>query len=119
MNFETLDSKLAKGSQDLTLTRLYKVTIRELNNHSRALTVLAVHKLRVRIKSDSYKFQSYARIEIYNEQERKWNVLASIDHGNMETQEGLHYMPPHDPATERDFEDDEEELLRLAGLVLN
>ena len=49
------------------------------------------HTVRVLIKSDSYAFQSYARIEALDQAELKWNVIASIPYSNMATEIGMCY----------------------------
>tara|TARA_R100001594_G_C3936520_1_gene239532 strand:+ start:85 stop:405 length:321 start_codon:yes stop_codon:yes gene_type:complete len=43
------------------------------------------HKLKIRIKIDSYDFQSSAKIFIFDKQELNWNLLASIPYSKMES----------------------------------
>jgi hypothetical protein len=52
-------------------------------------------KIKITIKSDSYSFQSYARIELWNGE--KWNMIDSIPHGNMNTPIELVYQPKNQP----------------------
>lgn len=49
--------------------------------------------LRINIKSDSYDFQSHAKIYWLNRNENKWNCLHNIHYSNMETQTKLYYDP--------------------------
>jgi hypothetical protein len=50
-------------------------------------------KVRLKIKSDSYDFQSYARADVFNPESLSWNPLASIPYSNMKTKTGLVYQP--------------------------
>lgn len=110
---ELLDSAISQGSQDYTLTQLYAATYERTNG---ALKQTLTHKLRVTIKSDSYAAQCYARIAIYSPEENKWNRLASIEHGLMQTVNGLSHC--QNVPTEYEFQNDINELLRLAELIL-
>ena len=110
---ELLDSKVSQGSQDYTLTQLYSTAYEYT---SRAVKQTIRHKLRVTIKSDSYAAQCFARISIYSPEERKWNNLASIEHGLMQTAPGMCHRPS--APTKFDYQDDINELLRLADLIL-
>ena len=49
-------------------------------------------KVRIKIKSDSYDFQSFARAEAFNPQSLEWNPIASIPYSNMKTKTGLVYQ---------------------------
>lgn len=51
------------------------------------------HKLRLTIKSDSYKFQSYATLEVLNKATMEWSKVVYRPHSDMVTQEGLVYRP--------------------------
>jgi hypothetical protein len=48
------------------------------------------HKVRIDIRSNAYKFQSHAKLEVLNKKEMKWNVVVSRPSGDMQTQEGLY-----------------------------
>ena len=113
MNTELLDSQISQSSQDYTLTQLYVATYERT---SRLITQTLKHKLRITIKSDSYAAQCFARISIYSPEERKWNQLASIEPGNIQTVNGLSHYP--DAPTEHEFRNDINELKRLADLIL-
>ncbi len=43
------------------------------------------NKLKIDIDIDSYDYQSSARISIFDKQEVKWNLLASIPYSKMES----------------------------------
>ena len=73
-------------------------------------------KLTVEITSDSVEFQSYAVGKIYDPIAKQWNKLASIHYSEMVTKTDLGYRPG--ALTERDYQDDARELLRLASLTL-
>ena len=75
-------------------------------------------RLRISIKSDSYAFQSYARIEVWSAAELKWNLVAYVQHGSMRTPAGLIYQPNRSGFQASHFQADRTELIRLAGLVL-
>ena len=110
---ELLDSKISQGGQDYTLTQLYTA---DYVYTSRAVKQTVTQRLRITIKSDSYLAQCFARIAIYSPEERKWNRFASIEHGVMQTEKGLCYK--HKAPTEYEFQNDVNELLRLADLIL-
>jgi len=42
-------------------------------------------KIKIDIKSDSYDFQSYARISVFEPQSLAWNNLSHIPYANMKT----------------------------------
>ena len=73
-------------------------------------------KLRIKIKSDSYKFQSFARVEKWDGD--KWREVHSIHHGSMTTPAGLiSRLKGHKDETH--FKADRKELLRVAkGIVM-
>lgn len=73
-------------------------------------------KIRVRIKSDAYDFQSYATAEVWSAESLSWNEVHSIQPANMATQHGLAYKPtaPH----AGDFLQDIDTLVRVAAEVI-
>lgn len=113
LRMNLLDSKISQGSQDYTLTQLYKATYKGGND---VVVWIRTEKLRITIKSDSYAAQCHARISIYSPEEKKWNRLASIEHGVMQTASGLNHR--QDAPTEYNFQHDISELMRLAYLIL-
>lgn len=113
MNIELLDTKISQGSQDYTLTNLYKAVIRKSGN---GITSEWIHKLRVSVKSDSYNQQCHATCDVFSPEENKWNRLCHVPFGKMGTSSGLsHYL---DAPNKGHFQLDVAELLRLAELIL-
>jgi hypothetical protein len=54
---------------------------------------IADKKVKVEIKSDSYDFQSYARVSVFNENDLEWKKIDSVHFSNMNTKEGLDSYP--------------------------
>lgn len=101
MRTTTISKEVHKGHQSLTLTEVVSVLIDKDK-----------HKLRVTIKSDSYKQQCYARIKRWTGS--AWNEVHHIL--EMKTPEGLCYRRPQ-PGPDA-FKEDRNELLRVAERVL-
>jgi hypothetical protein len=95
-NITVLHVEIGKGRQDVN----YSETLR-----------IGDRKFRVRIKSDSYDFQCYARIEALDQAELKWNVVASIHHSAMKTRDGLAYVPNNSWNTPKWFKEDRDNLI--------
>jgi hypothetical protein len=53
-------------------------------------------KLRVSMKSDSYDFQCYARIDLWNGE--KWHEVEHIPYGEMRTPEKLIHLSDNQPS---------------------
>jgi hypothetical protein len=64
------------------------------------------HRLRLIIKSDSYKSQCYARLEAFDKSAMKWNIVVYRPHGDMQTEEGLVYSRLSDVHNEVKFQSD-------------
>ena len=75
------------------------------------------HKLEVKIKSDAYKSQSYARVFIWSKEQLQWNKLTDLHYSNMKTKEGLSYC--QGKRTINDFKEDVDQLLNQAKEILN
>lgn len=73
-----LEETINQGRQDVTARRLLS---------------MGDFKVRLTIKSDSYKFQSFARAEVWNPATLSWNQVHSIHYTEMATPEGLCYHP--------------------------
>lgn len=71
-------------------------------------------RLRVAIKTDTYKFQGYARVERWDGQ--KWHEVWHLDPLKMQTEDNLAYVPRD--LTHYDFKLDRDRLLHLAAAVL-
>lgn len=80
MSFKLLEKPVVvKGRQDV--------------NYKAAWTHSSGMKVRIRIKSDSYAFQSHAYLEAFSPTDQKWNRVADLHFSEMSTQEGLIYTP--------------------------
>lgn len=93
--YSIIESREFRGTQSRNLTRVVKTG--------------QGHKLRIRIKRDSYDFQSYARIELWSETEGKWNFVNNIPHPEMACVKS---------AFDGKMEEDAVELLRIALLIV-
>jgi len=101
MRTTTISKEVYKGSQSLNFTEVVSVLIGSKK-----------HKLRVTIKSDSYRQQCYARIKRWSGS--AWQEIHRVL--DMKTKEGLSYRRPQ-PGPEA-FKEDRDELLRVAERVL-
>lgn len=82
----------------------------------RSIWTLGTHKLRIRRDRDAYEFQSSAVIERWNGEQ--WKQVESIHYSNMASCQSDCYVV-RDAARPNPAElRDEQELLRLATLVL-
>lgn len=75
---KTIKKQISKGSQDLNLLELLQ---------------LDDHKLRLIIKSDTYRFQCYAKIYVWSDTNKEWSLIDSIHPDNMQTKEKLCHLP--------------------------
>ena len=98
---KTLNKEVGQGRQ----SAIYKETLDHEGD-----------KVRIEIKSDSYRFQCYARVSIFDGS--KWNQIDSIHHSRMKTEDGLVYRPNVLP-NEKDFKADRDRLVSLAKDILD
>jgi hypothetical protein len=98
---KTLNKEIGSGGQSVT----YKETL-EHNGK----------KLRISIKSDSYRAQCYARVLLFDGD--KWNQIDSIHYSRMVTEAKLIYRPNVLP-NDSDFKADRDRLVKLAKDVLD
>ena len=75
MTDKILEKTLSRGSQDVSYREIFEYK---------------GHKLRIRIKSDAYAFQSFAVIEIL-QPTFEWTSLHTIHNSNMNTPTKLCY----------------------------
>lgn len=103
MATKTVDKRICRGSQDVDYVEVLKV---------------GDHKLRVKIRSNSYAVQSYARVERWDGSQ--WQFLHELGQGNMRTPAGLYvHHPAVDGDLEAKFRKDRDELVKLAGDILS
>lgn len=96
-----VDVSIARGSQDVFFTEL--LSFRE-------------EKLRIKIRSNSYKDQCSAELEIWSAAGRQWNEVVRLHAAEMQTEKGLCYGPQM--VLPADFAKDRAVLLNRAMLVL-
>lgn len=100
-NFKLLDGTIAKSGQATTF--LYICSYGDL-------------RVRFTIKSDSYDAQCVAHADVWSAAELKWNRVAYIPNGDIETDSGLCYRPNW--KDERHYSADYDRLQALVKLVL-
>ena len=98
---KSLNKELSNGRQSVE----YKETL-EHNDR----------KIRIEIKSDSYRNQCYARAKLWDGD--KWNFVDDIPSSEMSTKDGLAYMPPERKATSASFKSDRDKLIKLVKDVI-
>jgi hypothetical protein len=102
---KTIEQSINKGQQSLD----YK----ELLNFNGV-------KLKISIKSDSYKQQCFAKIEVWND--FKWNLIDSIHYNEMNTDSKLVYNFSSESPNKSDnhlFKADRNKLLDIAKSILS
>lgn len=102
---KTIDVTISKRGQDVLFVELLELAGAQSARE---------HRLRVKIESDSYRDQCWARIERWNGE--TWHEIWSIDSGAMKTERGLAYASV--PASAGDFKDDRDLLVQRAIEVL-
>ena len=78
-------------------------------------------KIKIDIKSDSYDFQSYARVSAFSPTDLKWNTISSIAFSEMKTPAQLYYkIGGKSPASivSDEFEQDTQELTNQAADII-
>jgi hypothetical protein len=75
------------------------------------------HKMKIDIRSNPYKFQCHAFIDLWNGYE--WKRVFSIDPGAMKTPEGLVYLPNRTGISMKHFVADNNRLLAVAASILD
>lgn len=73
--FEELDSTISLDGQDVNFTALLKVD---------------GHKVRLRIRSNAYAFQSHAYADVWSPADLQWHNIAEVGHGSMKTPKGMY-----------------------------
>lgn len=99
MRATTISKEVSEGKQDVRYTEVMSLLIGRKK-----------HKLRVKIRSDFYQEQCFARVERWSGS--TWSVVHSIE--AMKTKNGLHGLKKDGTA----FKEDRDELVRVAERVL-
>ena len=81
-----------------------------------ALLAVAGHKVRLRIRSNSYDFQCYAYADAWSKSDLRWQNIGDIGHGSMQTPSGLYVRK--DWSSRTHFEADARRLLEIVATVL-
>jgi len=103
MKTKVISHAISKGRQDVLLTAILAVD-----------EPGCLERLRITIRSDSYEQQCYARIHRWDGDQ--WQLLHYLQDRN--TPNSLAYRRNDDGIHPRHFEDDYNELLRVAEAVL-
>ena len=100
---KTLSKEIGRGGHDLN----YKETL-----------AIGKDKVRIKIRSDSTDFQSYATVELFGNS--KWNLIDYIHHSQMKTPHKLYYMVDKKDIekAEASFKADRDKLIKLVKDVL-
>lgn len=107
MATRVIDKRVCRGQQDVDYVEVLTVTCKR----GRTITP---HKLRVKIRSDAYAFQSYARVERWDGD--KWHAVHDLGYSNMKTPIGLSHASGD---LEAKFTADRDELVKLAEAILS
>jgi len=99
-----LDSEVSTQGQQVNCTQLWRV------HTAKGVT----HKVRLKLRSDSYVDQSYAYAQVWDG--KQWQELYALQPANMLTPTKLAYGPKR--ATVADFDADISRLLSLSRTVL-
>lgn len=98
-----LEETINEGRQDVTARRILS---------------LGDFKVRLTIKSDSYKFQSFASAEVWNPATMSWSQVHSIHYAEMATPEGLYYHPNKSGLKITPFTRDFDRLLTMVKQII-
>jgi len=72
------------------------------------------HRLKVDIRSNSYDFQSHARVKRWDGEQ--WQLVHSLHHKEMKTRHGMN--SDFNPAGSNEFAEDRNELIRVAKAII-
>lgn len=119
--FESISKQLVKGTQSL----IYQESANAVQTISGSFNGSVTHKetlykVRISIKSDAYKNQCHATIEVWHAESLSWNSLSDIHFDKMSTSEGLLFGFGNKTADElfRSFQTDRNKLVKDALRVL-
>lgn len=95
-----------------------QVTLGRQSTEYREMITIDDKKLKIDIKSDSYDFQSHARIYVWKGDTDGWTLVHSIHFGQMKTPAELVYHPNKGGLSLHHYKLDRDELVRVAIAVL-
>jgi hypothetical protein len=102
-----ISKEIGKSGQSVIYKEITEITIGDVLSTK-------TEKILIEIKSDSYAFQSYARVSVWDN--KKWNLIDHIHHSNMATETGLAYKPFK--IGEEFFNVDRNKLVKIAQTLL-
>lgn len=92
---------MAAAKKDLLLNQFSSLSLEVVKSKQaieyREVLTLKEFKLRLEMKSDSYKEQCYARISVWNGKE--WSFVDSIHYSLLSFKDGLVYVQHNQPST--------------------
>lgn len=91
-----------------------KVTLSGQDVNYNVLTTFGAYKVRFVLRSNAYKFQSYARAEVWSAASLSWNEVVTRRGEEMQTPDKLCYLPNNSGVSSKHFEAD---LLALQSMV--
>lgn len=95
-----------------------QVALGRQSTEYREMITIDGKKLQISIKSDSYKFQSHARIHVWKGDSDGWTLVHSIHFEQMKTPAELVYHPNKSGLSLHHYKLDRDELVRVATEVL-
>lgn len=111
MAVKIVDKRICRGSQDIDYVEILTLV-------GKAGRTAAAHKLRIKIRSNAYASQSYARVDRWDG--GQWQLVHELGQGNMKTPASLYTWNESVHGTlEAKFAADRNELVRLAGAILS
>ena len=111
-DFSVVDQQMSRGGQDVTFKLL--ATFRLVGDDNKDIT----RKFRFEIKSDSYRQQCYARVEVWSKTSLCWNEVYRLRGEEMATPEGLHHKPFTMQNNPKAFDADLERLMKVVETVV-
>lgn len=108
MAVKVVDKRICRGSQDVDYVEVLKLTCK----------ATGLHTLRVKIRSNAYAIQSYARAERWDGEQ--WHPLCELGQGNMKTPTSLYTRSEAvHGGLEAKFTADRNELVKLAEAIVS
>ncbi len=103
----SLHVSIGKSNQDVHYVEILSMPAVETSHD---------HRLRVRIRSNAYKFQSHALIERWSGE--AWHEVYTLTPGTMQTREGLYLVEVADRERPPLFQADRDQLIARASEIL-
>lgn len=91
------------------------------NVDAEIFTTIGAYKVFVRVRSNAYKLQCSAWVQVWHPVELKWNMVYSMPVAEMQTPEGMYVWSPgcvHGMYAPQHFQADIDKLLEAAKAIL-